>query len=92
MNGQKLWTRVAVMALLVLTVMAAEGGKAEKQGAFCKAWDRFFNYRKMYRIISISAGFDLLYTIYEYERAAPCCSVLNPIYNLFDDGEAMFLN
>ncbi|TDG96625.1 hypothetical protein EPR50_G00230600 [Perca flavescens] len=32
MNGQKLWTRVAVMALLVLTVMAAEGGKAEKQG------------------------------------------------------------
>ncbi|XP_071358462.1 pleiotrophin isoform X2 [Trachinotus anak] len=32
MNGQKQWTRVAVMALLVLTVMAAEGGKAEKQG------------------------------------------------------------
>ncbi|GLD48322.1 pleiotrophin, partial [Lates japonicus] len=32
MNGQKLWTRVAVMALLVLTVMAAEGGKADKQG------------------------------------------------------------
>ncbi|XP_041636831.1 pleiotrophin isoform X2 [Cheilinus undulatus] len=32
MNGQKQWTRVAVMALLVLTVMAAEGGKGEKQG------------------------------------------------------------
>ncbi|XP_051796119.1 pleiotrophin isoform X1 [Acanthochromis polyacanthus] len=32
MNGQKQWTRVAVMALLVLTVMAGEGGKAEKQG------------------------------------------------------------
>lgn len=36
MNGQKLWTRVAVMALLVLTVMAAEGGKADKQGEYCK--------------------------------------------------------
>ncbi|KAM7367285.1 hypothetical protein PAMP_015198 [Pampus punctatissimus] len=32
MHGQKQWTRVAVVALLVLTVMAAEGGKAEKQG------------------------------------------------------------
>ncbi|KAK2859087.1 hypothetical protein Q5P01_003707 [Channa striata] len=32
MNGQKLWTRVAMMALLVLTTMAAEGGKADKQG------------------------------------------------------------
>lgn len=32
MNGQKQWTRLA-MALLVLTVIAAEGGKAEKQGA-----------------------------------------------------------
>ncbi|KAI9543096.1 hypothetical protein NQZ68_014027 [Dissostichus eleginoides] len=32
MNGQKQWTRVAVMALLVITVMAGEGGKAEKQG------------------------------------------------------------
>uniref|UniRef100_A0A3B5M4T6 Pleiotrophin n=1 Tax=Xiphophorus couchianus TaxID=32473 RepID=A0A3B5M4T6_9TELE len=32
MPGQKLWTRVAVLALLVLTVMAAVGGKAEKQG------------------------------------------------------------
>uniref|UniRef100_A0A668AI36 Pleiotrophin n=1 Tax=Myripristis murdjan TaxID=586833 RepID=A0A668AI36_9TELE len=32
MRGQKQWARVAVMALLVLTVMAAEGGKAEKQG------------------------------------------------------------
>ncbi|XP_038594791.1 pleiotrophin isoform X2 [Micropterus salmoides] len=32
MTGQKHLTRVAVMALLVLTVMAAEGGKAEKQG------------------------------------------------------------
>ncbi|KAM6895519.1 pleiotrophin [Xenentodon cancila] len=32
MSGQKLWARAAVMALLVLTVMAAEGGKAEKQG------------------------------------------------------------
>ncbi|XP_043964686.1 pleiotrophin isoform X1 [Gambusia affinis] len=32
MTGQKLWTQVAVLALLVLTVMAAEGGKAEKQG------------------------------------------------------------
>ncbi|CAI5636252.1 pleiotrophin [Oreochromis niloticus] len=31
MNGQKQWTRVAI-ALLVLTVIAAEGGKAEKQG------------------------------------------------------------
>ncbi|KAF0029933.1 hypothetical protein F2P81_019038 [Scophthalmus maximus] len=35
MNGQKLWTRVALMALLVLAAMAAEGGKAEKQGE-CK--------------------------------------------------------
>lgn len=32
MNGQKQWTRLAVMALLVLAAMAAEGGKAEKQG------------------------------------------------------------
>ncbi|TNM91616.1 hypothetical protein fugu_019996 [Takifugu bimaculatus] len=30
MNGQKLWTRMAVVALLVLTVMAAEGGKGPK--------------------------------------------------------------
>lgn len=36
MNGQKQWTRVAVIALLVLTAMAAEGGKAEKQGEACK--------------------------------------------------------
>lgn len=35
MPGQKLWTRVAVLALLVLTVMAAVGGKAEKQGDYC---------------------------------------------------------
>lgn len=31
------------MALLVLTAMAAEGGKAEKQGEACKAQDGFFN-------------------------------------------------
>lgn len=37
MNGQKQWTRVVVMALLMLTVMAAEGGKAEKQGESSKA-------------------------------------------------------
>lgn len=43
MNGQQQWTRVAVMALLVLTAMAAEGGKAEKQGEACKAQDGFFN-------------------------------------------------
>lgn len=34
MNAQKLWTRIAVMALLVLAVMAAEGGKVDKQGEF----------------------------------------------------------
>lgn len=32
MNGQKQWTQVAVMALLVLAAMAAEGGKPEKLG------------------------------------------------------------
>lgn len=32
MNGLKQWIQVAVMTLLVLTVMAADGGKAEKQG------------------------------------------------------------
>lgn len=48
MNGQKQWTRVAVMALLVLTVMAAEGGKAEKQGESWGAQDRFFISGKIY--------------------------------------------
>ncbi|XP_010890902.1 pleiotrophin isoform X1 [Esox lucius] len=32
MSGQQQWTRLAVMALLVLTVAAGEGLKAEKQG------------------------------------------------------------
>ncbi|KAJ8007128.1 hypothetical protein DPEC_G00114340 [Dallia pectoralis] len=32
MSGQQQWTRLAVMALLVLTVTAGEGLKAEKQG------------------------------------------------------------
>lgn len=32
MSGQQQWTLLAVMALLVLTVTAGEGGKAEKQG------------------------------------------------------------
>lgn len=36
MNGQQQWTWVAVMALLVLTAMAGEGGKAEKQGEASK--------------------------------------------------------
>lgn len=36
MNGQKQWTRLAVMALLVLTLMTAEGGKADKQGEPCE--------------------------------------------------------
>uniref|UniRef100_A0A4W5MIB5 Pleiotrophin n=1 Tax=Hucho hucho TaxID=62062 RepID=A0A4W5MIB5_9TELE len=32
MSGQQQWTLLAIMALLVLTVTAGEGGKAEKQG------------------------------------------------------------
>ncbi|XP_061767992.1 pleiotrophin isoform X2 [Nerophis ophidion] len=32
MYVQKQWTRAAMMAVLVLTAMAAEGGKSEKQG------------------------------------------------------------
>uniref|UniRef100_A0A8C7Q1Y4 Pleiotrophin n=1 Tax=Oncorhynchus mykiss TaxID=8022 RepID=A0A8C7Q1Y4_ONCMY len=32
MSGQQHWTLLAIMALLVLTVTAGEGGKAEKQG------------------------------------------------------------
>lgn len=33
MHGRKQWsTRAAVMALLVITAMAAEGGKSDKQG------------------------------------------------------------
>lgn len=32
MSGQQQWTLLAVMALLVLTVTAGEGGIAEKQG------------------------------------------------------------
>ena len=46
MNGQKQWTRVVVMALLMLTVMAAEGGKAEKQGESSNAQERLIIYRK----------------------------------------------
>lgn len=34
MFGLKQWTWVAAVALLVLTVMAAGGGKAEKTGDF----------------------------------------------------------
>lgn len=34
------------MALLVLTAMAAEGGKAEKQGEACKAQDGFFKNKR----------------------------------------------
>lgn len=62
MNGQQQWTRVAVMALLVLTAMAAEGGKAEKQGEACKAQDGFFKNKRNNK--NESAGLDCLYAVY----------------------------
>lgn len=42
MSGQKLWTRAAVAALLVLTAMAAEGGKGEAIKTGLKGGGVFF--------------------------------------------------
>ncbi|CAG02407.1 unnamed protein product, partial [Tetraodon nigroviridis] len=38
MSGQKLWTGVAVAALLALVVLAAEGGKEARPAPACGDW------------------------------------------------------